>query len=339
MLLRAFLVDRLNYSIILTIKMKKALSPLIAICSLLFLENVRSDTFGTGANQFSIDFTTIGNPGNAADTVIQSDGTLGYGSVSYTFRMGTYNISQNQIDAAIASGLANVAAGAWIGNQPAANISWHEAAALVNWLNTSSGHQAAYNLSFDGFAWNMNLWDASQAWQVGGENLYRNANAFYFLPSENEWYKAAYGKSDGSGYYFFPTGSDNWPTAVSSGTNQNSAIYNQPWSQGPADINLSGGLSSYGTMGQGGNVWQWTESPWSGNTSDANAPRAIRGAVYGDNGYFMESYARFSFTGSPDFENSIIGFRVASVPEPSTLAFSGIGFIGLLMLLRRRKTV
>lgn len=67
-----------------------------------------ADTFGTGSNKFTLNFQTIGNAGNAADTT-------GYGSVGYSYRIGTYSISQNQIDAAVASGLANVTAGAWNG--------------------------------------------------------------------------------------------------------------------------------------------------------------------------------------------------------------------------------
>jgi len=35
-----------------------------------------TETFGSGSNAFSIDFVTVGNPGNVADT-------SGWGSVSY----------------------------------------------------------------------------------------------------------------------------------------------------------------------------------------------------------------------------------------------------------------
>jgi hypothetical protein len=57
-----------------------------------------------------------------------------------------------------------------VGAQPAGNVLWYEAAVFVNWLNTSTAHQAAYNL--DGF--NMSLWSSAEAWQLGGENLYRH---------------------------------------------------------------------------------------------------------------------------------------------------------------------
>ena len=96
-------------------------------------------TFGSGANTFGIDFLNIGNAGNAADTTT-------YGAVPYQYRMGKYEISQDAITKATASGMANVTAGAWTSNQPAATISWYEAAAFVNWLNTSTGNTAAYRI-------------------------------------------------------------------------------------------------------------------------------------------------------------------------------------------------
>jgi formylglycine-generating enzyme len=43
-----------------------------------------------GANTFDIEFVNIGNPGNAADTTGNPNPT---GSVPYTYRMDTYEIS------------------------------------------------------------------------------------------------------------------------------------------------------------------------------------------------------------------------------------------------------
>jgi hypothetical protein len=289
---------------------------------------LHADTFGTGANQFTIDFTTIGNPGNAADTT-------GYGSVGYTYRIGTYSISQNQIDAATASGLLNVTAGAWSGDQPAANMTWYESAAFVNWLNTSTGNQEAYKLSYADGAWSMSLWESFDP-GYNSFNQYRNSNAKYFLPSENEFYKAAYGKSDGSGYYLYPTASDTAPIAVASGTTAGTAVYNGATSL-PASVYQAGGLSSYGTMGQGGNVWGWEESAFDGVNDSANEDRVLRG---GDWRYFYASALQSSFRGIhlPDGENGWFGFRVASVPEPSTYALIGIGVVALLIVSRKKAT-
>ena len=56
------------------------------------------------------------------------------------------------------------------------------------------------------------------------------------------------------GYCDYATGSDTAPTAVASGTGAGTAVYSQSFEAGPADITNAGGLSSYGTMAQSGNV-------------------------------------------------------------------------------------
>jgi formylglycine-generating enzyme required for sulfatase activity len=285
----------------------------------------QADTFGTSGNEFTIDFVNIGNAGNSADTTT-------FGAVPYAYRMGTYEITQDAINKATTSGMANVTAGAWTGNQPAANISWYEAAAFVNWLSTSTGKQAAYNLTFSDGNWSMTLWSSGQAWTAGGENLYRHKNAYYFLPSENEWYKAAYYNPAGSNYFDFPTASDSIPAGVGSGTAAGTAVYNQALLAGPAEVTQAGGLSPYGTMGQGGNVWEWNESAFDGSNTSPSETRTIRGANWDNGGTAMLSTDRFD--NSPTIEVDYFGFRVASVPEPSSALLMMLG-LGALMLKRR----
>jgi sulfatase modifying factor 1 len=298
------------------------------------LTSARAETFGTGANQFTLDFTTIGNPGNSADTT-------GYGSVGYAYRISTYEISQNQITSATASGLQNVTAGAWSGDLPAGNMSWYEAAAFVNWLNTSTGFARAYNLSWTGGTWNMSLWTATDN-GYDANNLYRNSRAKYFLPSENEFYKAAFGKRDGSGYFLYPTGGNTAPTAVASGTALGTAVYNQGWiPPGPASIYQAGGRSSYGTMGQGGNIQEWQESSFDGLNDNVADQRMVRGGYwYGASSDALDSSTRSSFGPSTDIVN--LGFRVASivvVPEPSNFAtaLAGLACGGYTMWRRRKR--
>ena len=303
-----------------------SINALLVVTTNVPITSPTTDTFGTGSNRFTIDFVAIGNPGNSNDM-------NGYGGVPYTYRIGKYTISQNQIDAATRNGLQNVTAGAWRGDQPAANISWYEAAAYVNWLNTSKGYAPAYNLTFTYGSGSMALWPTTPdnsgnvAWTDGGTNLYRNANCVYFLPSENEWYKAAYynpTKNVGSGgYWLYPTGSDSAPNPVASGTNAGTAVYNQPLYIGPASVFQAGGLSTYGTMGQGGNVLQWAETSWSTSNTDAEEFRVFRGCGwhnlifcfpppsyrYDDLPVISDRYDNFPFNDSGD-----IGFRVARKP-------------------------
>jgi len=299
---------------------------LFAVITINLQPSAQADTFGTSGNEFTIDFVNIGNTSNAADTT-------SYGAVPYEYRASIYEISQNAITKATASGMANVTAGAWSNNQPAANISWYEAAAFVNFLNTNSGKTAAYNLTFSG-SWSMALWSSEQAWTAGGTNLYRNKNAFYFLPSENEWCKAAYYNPGGSNYFLYPTASSNAPTAVASGTNAGTAVYNSAASV-PATVNSAGGSSPYGTMGQGGNVWDWTESALDGTNSSPSEDRARRGGSWGNLVNDLRSSTRYYW--APSLDSSQIGFRVASVPEPSTAVLVLLG-AGAVYLWKRRKS-
>ncbi len=310
-------------------KRSHLVAALLAAFTLTIPPSAQADTFGGGtSNEFTIDFVSIGNTDNAADTT-------SYGAVPYEYRASTYEISQDAITKATASGMANVTAGAWTGNQPAANIDWYEAAAFVNFLNTNSGKTAAYDLTFSGGSWSMTLWSSEQAWTAGGTNLYRNKNAFYFLPSENEWYKAAYYNPAGSNYFLYPTASSSVPTAVASGTNVGSAVYNNAASV-PAVVDSAGGLSPYGTMGQGGNVWELNESAYAGTNSSPSETRALRGGDWTYTEFFLRSSFRFDFV-APSQAVDFVGFRVASVPEPSTYVLVLLG-AGAVYLWKRRKS-
>ena len=289
-------------------------------------------TFGSGANTFGIDFLTIGNAGNAADTTT-------YGAVPYAYSMGKYEISQDAIDKATASGMANVTAGAWTGNQPAANIDWYEAAAFVNWLNTSTGKTAAYDLAWNGFAWSMALQSSSNAWTLGGTNLYRNKNSFYFLPSEDEWFKSAYYNPSNSTYYTYPLGSNSAPTVIGAGggTTAGTAVYAQTiFPAGPAEVERAGGLTPYGVMGGAANVWDWVESSFDGANTNASANRTFRGGAYPQGALLIQSSYRQSV--APTTSAADMGFRVASIPEPSTYALLLTAGAGWLLWKRRKRS-
>ena len=270
-------------------------------------------SFGTGSNSFTLDFVTIGSPGNTIDTT-------GYGKVSYTYQIGAYDISQNQINIAASNGLlgiSGVASNTWTGDLPATGLTWYQAAAFVNWLNTSQGYSPAYNLTYSNNSYSLALWPTNEAWTLGGVNLYRNAECCYFLPSENEWYKAAYYDPNKSGighpgYWLYPTGNSSAPTAVASGTAARTAVYNQiNTNASPSSVFLAGGSSSYGTTGQGGNVFQWGESAFSGKNTNVSNARVIRGGDYALAASYLRSSDRASL--APSAAVGIVGFRVASI--------------------------
>jgi formylglycine-generating enzyme len=311
---------------------------ILTVCALalasIAVTSARADVFGSGLNQFTLDFVNIGNAGNTDD--LGAGGGLyssPYGGVPYAYRMGTYEISQDAITKAAASGVLHLGGGAWSATQSAANMTWFQAAAFVNWLNTSTGRPAAYQLDTGNTT--LTLWSSGQAWQAGGENLYRNKDAYYFLPSENEWYKAAYHQNTGvnADYWDYATGSNTAPTAVASGTTAGTAVYNFPNSS-PAAVNNDGGLSAYGTMGQNGNVYEWAESAYDGINNSSSEDREIRGGAWNfPEGYLRSSDRYVSFAPSSSANN--VGFRVASVPEPTSTVL--MISAGLLALARRRR--
>ena len=317
------------------------------LCAFL-VPSAHADVFGSGANTLTLEFVTIGNAGNADDRAFDdTDNTQGdpnddeystpYGGVPYAYRMGTFEISQDAITKATAGGLASVTAGAWPGSQPAANMTWFEAAAFVNWLNDQrTPGLKAYNLTG---VTALTPWASVDAWQAGGENLFRHKDAYYFLPSEDEWYKAAYHQNDGvtANYWDYATGSNSIPTqALTDGTLAGSAVFDGlelGVPADPADVNLAGGLSAYGTMGQNGNVYEWAESADDGLNNSSSGFRAFRGGFWYSTGGTLRPSERG--VSRPVDSTETIGFRVASVPEPTSTVL--MISAGLLAIARRRR--
>ena len=166
--------------------------------------------------------------------------------------------------------------------------------------------------------------------------------AYYLLPTENEWYKAAYykGGSLNAGYWDYPTRSNVAPKSeLPPGSNPNgSANLTVPGAPLAVKFTTPVGAyvykpstSAYGTYDQAGNVWEWDEQPYLFGTA-----RGMRGGSY--NNWSLAAKASWvGGAGIASFNYSDVGFRVILVPEPASLAMLlGCVVWGLIWWLRRK---
>ena len=249
-----------------------------------------------------VDMVTVGNPGNAPDST-------GYGAVNYVYQIGKYEVTNAQYTAflnAVAAtdnyGLYNTemsgtygagiqrsgssgsytysVADGWA-NRPVNWVSWGDAARFANWLHNGQGsgstETGAYTLN-------------GATDQTGLMAVTRNADAKYWIPTENEWYKAAYHKNDGvtGNYYPYPTSSDTIDTSM--------ANYGNPVGNTTDVGTYSSNASPYGTFDQGGNVYEWNE------TTVFDSLRGLRGGYWEGNSSSLQS--SFRYFGNPAHEST-----------------------------------
>ncbi|MCH1493717.1 MAG: SUMF1/EgtB/PvdO family nonheme iron enzyme, partial [Rubripirellula sp.] len=279
-----------------------------------FVSGTSEVIFGSGDNQFGIEFARVGDLGNVADTTGAPNPA---GSVEYAYQMGRYEISRDMInkanaDASLGITLHDMSQNGGNGaSRPATGIDWFEAAQLVNWLNTSEGYSEAYKFLDGTFV----PWTSADE-GYDSTNPFRNSNAKYVIPSMDEWYKAAYFDPATGLYYDFATGSDETPTSVTGGTDSGTAVYGLAESQGPSDIANAGGLSPYGIMAMSGNVWEWVETAYDQVNSLSDEDRFIRGGAFWTARSAVGSLkSDDAFPYDPSINHLSSGFRVASLFE------------------------
>lgn len=317
--------------------MKKILAAGLFVC---FISGVSlADTFGTGANQFTIDFVNISGDTGDLGSWSAGEGYTFSGVNHGDYRIGTYEVTNDQWN----KFKVNIAPTPVMGdpssaydenprwtrpNVPTNKVSWYEAAQFVNWLNTSSGYQAAYKFSDTQGTSGYTL----EVWQSGdngyhASNPYRNSNAYYFLPTEDEWVKAAYW--NGTNLKTWATVGDVAPTQAGWNFIDNDGYATDPF--GPWNVgDGTGELNS--TFDMMGNVYEWMESPYDSGNYLSGSDRGIRGGSYGSFANYLRSSSRSDR--SPGREDSNLGFRVASVPEPCSLVLLALG--GLALRLRKQ---
>ena len=135
------------------------------------------------------------------------------------------------------------------------------------------------------------------------ESILRLDGAKYWLPSEDEWYKAAYYNPITGVYYNYATGTDDTPIAELPPGGANSANYNYYFVGTVTNVGAyTGSASPYGTYDQSGNVWEWNEDLIGSN-------RVLRGGTW-DSGW-GNMIASTSFSSDPTYESYGGGFRLA----------------------------
>ncbi|QDT69124.1 Formylglycine-generating sulfatase enzyme [Planctomycetes bacterium MalM25] len=313
------------------------------------------------AETVSFDFAPVGNAGNAADP------QTGFGAVSYNYAISKTEVTNAQYAAFLNAvdplgsdefGLYNnvdmqgnfggitltgdIRVGPYVAKpgregNPVTFVSFFDAMRFTNWLHNGQG---------DGDT-------ETGAYTIGnGLDEVRSPGARYWIPSENEWYKAAYHDASAgtAGVYFdYATGSDSVPRSdqpsddpsavnyfnndgVANGFNDGYAVSGStgfPSGTNPlTDVGAyTDATSPYGTFDQNGNVFEWNEG---------DGGSSFRGSRGG-------SWNALAATLRPDSWNEIVvplaesrglGFRVATIPEPSTLLMGALAVLGSLM--RRR---
>lgn len=168
-------------------------------------------------------FVTVGNASSINDST-------GYGGVNYIYQISQYSVTNseyaeflNSVASTDPYGLYSVgmntiggisrsgSSGSYtysvktnMGNKPVIYVSWFDAARYCNWLHNGKGNgdteTGAYTLNGT----------------TTGNAVAKNFNASYSIPTENEWYKAAYykGGSQNAGYWDYATQSDTLPECI-----------------------------------------------------------------------------------------------------------------------------
>jgi formylglycine-generating enzyme required for sulfatase activity len=311
---------------------------------------------GPQVSAVEIDWTFVGNPGNACVSDLAGGCN---GAVAHHYVIGTFEVTNAEYAAFLNAkadydpfGLynpdmaGNGASQRWGGitrsgapgtysystipgreDMPVHYVSFYDALRFVNWLNNAdeSGETeiGAYTLL------------GGTPVPSNGTTVTRNPGAKVFLPSEDEWFKAAYYDGASASYFTYPARSSS-PIdceAPSAGANKaNCRPANAPPSylgDMTARGSYPGSASPYGTFDQGGNVFEWNESIFD---FEGAPQRGRRGGSFTTQDLILARW--HGWASDPTYEALGTGFRVA--PEPVRVALLGAGLALLVAVDRLR---
>jgi len=324
--------------------------------------------FATGsalrAQSISMSYVTVGNPNNATDPATGSS----YGSVSYTYDIGKYDVTDSQyatflndVDPTGANSLAlfspqgdaefgisvNLAAASGskysvisgYANMPVVDVDYWDTLRFVNWMNNGEGNASTETGAYTLIGGNTDGYGTPSNASSLLTNPQHNIGATVWLPSENEWYKAAYYDPANETYSTYATQSNTAPgNIIGNGSNEanyvtangdfsvtQSSSYNSSQNYLTATGTFSGSKSYYGTYDQSGDVYNWEATTFS------SAYPVLRGGGWSN---FLPYYVSSSDRGyiSPSYTVGDFGFRVATVPEPNSIMLILAGVAGLALM-------
>jgi formylglycine-generating enzyme required for sulfatase activity len=292
-----------------------------------------------------IPFVTISNAGNAADPATGGN----YGAVSYEYAISKYDItiqqyvdflndvaSQPTTDAVVAlydtdmgkptrvieqtiirtgSGTAadpykySVSPDA-SPNDPVVFVNWNQAARFVNYL---------HNGAVSGASTETGAYD----FPTGQVTPTRSADAKFWIPTENEWYKAAYYDPAKAAYDNWATQSTTLPAKDNPPGGTNSVNYQGVRPEGDKLTPVGAYTytdSAYGTADQAGLVWQWTDT--SIGNIEVGINKVVRGGSWSYGISAIDSGTRRDYpTGDTQdqgaYRDDDTGFRIATTASPA----------------------
>jgi formylglycine-generating enzyme required for sulfatase activity len=326
------------------------------------------------AQSISMSYVTVGNPGNAGDPATASaSGT--FGSVSYTYDIGEYDVTDSQyctflndVDPTGANTLAlyspqgdaefgiTFTSGAAGGskysvipgyaNMPVVDVSFWDTLRFVNWMNNGEGNASTETGAYTLLGGNTDGYGTPSNAASFYANPQHNAGATVWLPNENEWYKAAYYNPANGTYSTYATQSDTTPgNVIGNGANEANTLYYNG-SQYLYSVTQSSNYNSSQNYLTAVGSYTGSKSYYgtydqSGDVYNWTSTSTVvsSGSFVLRGGYWggAESVASNNRSSTyPAADSGGTGFRVAAVPEPSTWVLIGAG-VGALLAFRRRR--